>query len=62
MQFTETFRFGVAIGKDQTWYPTNVDLLKLYAFAGFEWAIKALPEAIRNAELRKCETYWGGCI
>lgn len=54
-------KIGINLG-EKTWYPTNVELLKIYAYAGFQWAIDSLPEAIRNSELLQCETYWGGCI
>ncbi len=53
-------QFVMQDGSVQT--PTHVEWLLVFAIKGFQWAIDALPEAIRLSELEACETFNGGCI
>jgi hypothetical protein len=59
---TKSVRPALQMKDGTTVYPTNVEWLIAFAIKGCQWAIDALPEAIRVAELQRCETYNGGCI
>jgi hypothetical protein len=62
LMMNEKIRPTLQMPDGTTETPTNVEWLIAFAIKGCQWAIDALPEAIRVAELQQCETYNGGCI